>query len=89
MRRGEGGGRRYREERRREVVGDLMRGKVRSAGREQEVARRQYEACNTYLRRRWGHHRALMAQYGAIVQEEVRALWNRLRQNDPTLTLHI
>ena len=56
VRRGAGGGERFKERRRKEIVRWLMKNKVKSAEVELEEAKRQFYKENNYLRRRWFQH---------------------------------
>ena len=78
--RGAGGGPRFKEIRRKEIVSVLMKSKVRSAEVELEETRMQFFKIDSYLRRRWGHHREAMARYADILQAEVRREWEDRRR---------
>ena len=77
--RGKGGGERFKQVRRVEIVRVLMRSKVRSAEVELEETRRQFLKVDGYLKRRWGQHREAMSRYSTILQAEVRREWEDRR----------
>ena len=88
VRRG-GGKEAARERGRKEVVKVLMKEKVRSAKEELEVTKAGLIKKEDYLRRRWGHHTAVMASYRNIVQEEVREEWRRCRDKHKVKVEHL
>ena len=77
------------ESRRKEVVKVLMKGKVMSAMEELEGTKRQFSRLDSYLRRRWGHHAQVLAQFAAILQPEVRREWEDRRSKHKTKIDHL
>lgn len=68
-----GGGK---ETRRKEVVLDLMRSKIRSAERVERYTRSMFERHKVYVWRRWGKYREVMHQLVNVQESEVHRTWS-------------
>ena len=77
------------ERRRRTMIRCCMRGKVLDARETLAGTRARYQDRMSYLERRWGHNRAIMADFRVIVQEQVESVWKTMKEKNKQKREHL
>ena len=77
------------ERRRSTMVRCSLRGKVQDARETLAGTRTRYQSRMSYLERRWGHNRAIMADFKMIVQEQVESVWKTMKEKNKQKREHL